>query len=399
MRKEKKKHSVPNDVLFVIFSFLPYHNLVNVSTVAKDWNLISNSDVLWLSHQKKRFGIPKVKENYKKNYIEEFFMEKNWKKGKCQTEDVKLEKTQRFNFVQFINNGEYCVNGTMGGTIQVIELKTSKIVKNFVGHKSQVYCLVYGVMENQNYMISSSQDGTVRVWDIEKEKQVNVFEGLGPLMVIQICEKRKLIFAGGKNQIIYVLSYESGKKLYELNSHTATITGISFNGEHLFSGSLDKSLIKWDIDNGQVLKKVKNAHSGYITCIKATDRLLTGGADKMITLWDINTLNEIQTYEGHTQMIKDALIHKINDNYELMVSCSRDKTVKLWNLKSGDVIATLMSHTDEINYLHCEKDKMISVSDTKMKLYNFSGNPHLMKSISNIQHQNNFSKDKKKKKK
>lgn len=398
MKNRKKKQTLPNDVLFIIFSYLPVQKLINVSNVSKDWYTVSNSDVLWFSHFKKRFGTPSVKENFKENYKKETFIEKNWKEGKCQVEDVKIENLQRFNFVEFINNGEFCVNGTMGGVIQVIDLKNSIIVKNFVGHKSSVFCLKYGVLENKNFMISSSQDGTIRIWNISDEKQVNIFEGLGSIMVLQICEKRKLIFAGGQKSIIYVLSYETGKKVYELNGHTATITGISFNGDYLFSGSLDKSLIKWNIDKGEILIKLTNAHSGYITSIKATDRLLTGGADKMIILWDINDLNEIQTYEGHNQMIKDALIHKVNDNFEVIVSCSRDKTVKLWNVKSGDLIASFMSHTDEINYVYCEKEKMISVSDKKIKIYYFNGDPNMIKSLSKEQI-NYTTKNKKKKKK
>jgi len=50
----------------------------------------------------------------------------------------------------------------------------------------------------------------------------------------------------------------------------------------------------------------------------------------------------LKTLESHTDTVKSVCV---TPDGSLIISGSDDKTIKIWNLKTGDVLNTLESHT------------------------------------------------------
>jgi WD40 repeat protein len=61
-------------------------------------------------------------------------------------------------------------------------------------------------------------------------------------------------------------------------------------------------------------------------------------ADKTIKLWDVETGQEIRTLKGH-----DDSVYSVNfsSDGKTLVSGSADNTIKLWNVETGQEILTL----------------------------------------------------------
>ena len=58
-------------------------------------------------------------------------------------------------------------------------------------------------------------------------------------------------------------------------------------------------------------------------------RLLTGGDDKVLRLWDVNTGKEVHRFEGHT----DSVVWiAISADGRHALSGGIDRTVRLWGL-------------------------------------------------------------------
>ncbi len=56
--------------------------------------------------------------------------------------------------------------------------------------------------------------------------------------------------------------------------------------------------------------------------------LVSGSYDKTIKLWDVKTGKEIHTFEGHDGPVRSV---NFSPNGKTLVSGSDDKTIKLWN--------------------------------------------------------------------
>ncbi len=70
--------------------------------------------------------------------------------------------------------------------------------------------------------------------------------------------------------------------------------------------------------------------------------VVSGSNDKTIKVWDIATGQEIRTLSGHTDSV-NAIAISHDDQY--VVSVSSDKTIKVWLLATGEEIRTLSGYS------------------------------------------------------
>ena len=78
-------------------------------------------------------------------------------------------------------------------------------------------------------------------------------------------------------------------------------------------------------------------------------------------------LSEVTTLKGHTDFITNIIIYE-----DKLISCSDDKTIKIWNLKDfSEGGVTLKGHTHWVSNIITYGDKLISSSDDKtIKIWN-----------------------------
>ncbi len=162
--------------------------------------------------------------------------------------------------------------------------------------------------------------------------------------------------------IIYQIDIINGNILrkidrqYELG-HGRNIFCISLSKckKYLLTGSLDRSanLTRIDVFSQIVVQRFLE-HSSIITCaifleIKEcfVKEILTGSLDKTIKRWNIDTGECIQTYIGHTASITSLKVG-YNENKNRFYSSSLDNSIICWDVVSGNIIKKMTGHTDNI---------------------------------------------------
>ncbi|MEO0970602.1 MAG: serine/threonine-protein kinase [Cyanobacteria bacterium J06639_18] len=80
------------------------------------------------------------------------------------------------------------------------------------------------------------------------------------------------------------------------------------------------------------------------------DAIASGSSDKTIKLWDLGTGQLLRSF-GKWFFGHSSLIHQVAFNYngEVLASASWDETIKLWQVNSGKEIRTLKGHTNSVN--------------------------------------------------
>ncbi|MEN8219364.1 MAG: WD40 repeat domain-containing protein [Pseudomonadota bacterium] len=81
--------------------------------------------------------------------------------------------------------------------------------------------------------------------------------------------------------------------------------------------------------------------------------IASGSKDKTIKLWAISTGNLLKTFTGHTDKIQSLAF---SPDGTLLASSSEDNTIKLWDIKTSELIRTLKSPKNSLS------SKMFSVS-------------------------------------
>lgn len=100
--------------------------------------------------------------------------------------------------------------------------------------------------------------------------------------------------------------------------------------------------------------------------------LVAGSKDKTIGLWKLSTGEKLRTLWGHTSTI---IALAISPDGQLIASGSEDNIIKLWQLSTGQELATLRGHSDRIRTLALSWDGRVLASgsdDKSIKLWRVS---------------------------
>ncbi|MEG4089742.1 WD40 repeat domain-containing protein, partial [Microcoleus sp. Pol12B4] len=90
-------------------------------------------------------------------------------------------------------------------------------------------------------------------------------------------------------------------------------------------------------------------HSSFVNslAISPDGKIMASGSwDKTIKIWNLETAELIGTLTGHSDRVNSVAI---SSDGKMLVSGSSDETIKFWNLHSGDLLCTFPGHSMEVN--------------------------------------------------
>ncbi len=113
-------------------------------------------------------------------------------------------------------------------------------------------------------------------------------------------------------------------------------------------------------------------HGDYVSSVIFSpdgQTLASGSADKTVKLWDTKTGKELVTFKGHGDRVSSLAF---SPDGRTLASGSLDKTVKLWDAKTGQELVTLKGHGDHVYSVAFSPDGRTLASgglDTTVKLW------------------------------
>ena len=134
----------------------------------------------------------------------------------------------------------------------------------------------------------------------------------------------------------------------------ANISGIyptcsMFTDEVILSGWSDGKIRAFRVDNNQQLWQIDNAHKNGVTAISLSHNnkfIVSGGQEGEIRVWEIRSRELIAHLKEHTSKVTKVII--FSDDIH-MLSCSRDKSILCWDLKSQKRISNQTLRMGGIN--------------------------------------------------
>lgn len=131
-----------------------------------------------------------------------------------------------------------------------------------------------------------------------------------------------------------------------LRQHKLDVYTVAFspNGRYLASGSLDRSILIWDLKERQVIKTLKG-HSHWVTALSFSPNgryLISGSVDHTLRRWDLNKEDSVEVLKGHEKPIT-TLTCSADSRY--IASGSLDKTIRIWDLNNTKSLAVITQPT------------------------------------------------------
>ncbi|HEY9905014.1 MAG TPA: WD40 repeat domain-containing protein [Candidatus Sericytochromatia bacterium] len=103
-------------------------------------------------------------------------------------------------------------------------------------------------------------------------------------------------------------------------------------------------------------------HSDWVKSVAISpdgQTLVSGSRDKTIKVWNLHTGKLSRNFAGHSDTVETVAI---SADGHIIVSGSHDKTIKVWNLHARELIRTLVGHSDQVYCVAISADGQIIVS-------------------------------------
>lgn len=220
----------------------------------------------------------------------------------------------------------FVVSSSADKTIRKWDMSSCECILVFLGHESTVNKMVC----TGDFLFSVSYDKKARCWDFDTGESVRIFSGhknnvtsllfipadkenmSEAMKFIQTTNERKNL-AHQANKLP-PLEFEQNKyKKPNIMNPVEPDKDDAYIKDLIITGSFDSTAKSWSIETGECVQTFKG-HTSAITCL-ATDPLgkllFTGSSDHSIKSWDIMTGQLLKNFNGHTTTVICLLVRNI----------------------------------------------------------------------------------------
>ena len=178
--------------------------------------------------------------------------------------------------------------------IRIWDPATGEAVATLSGHASTVSCLEFAADGRQ--LVSGSWDNTVKIWDVEQAEVIRTLEGhQWGVTCVAVSDDGKQIAAGAGfgAPAVGLWNANDGELLKMFFGHLGEIARVAFakDDQWLISTCHNKTMRLWSLAEGEhrIVDNL-NASAQAVALHPSGERILTGGFDGALRLWDIDQL-------------------------------------------------------------------------------------------------------------
>jgi WD40 repeat protein len=218
--------------------------------------------------------------------------------------------------------------------------------QQFTGHTRPIRSVVYSPDGKQ--VLTSSLDGTVRLWDAQTARPGRVISYTGDLLGAVFSPDGRYVLAGGADEdsTARVWDTATGQEVRQFRGHTLAVLGVAFSpdGKQVLTGGADTTARLWDVATGQEVRPFTGHTDAVVGVAFSADgkQVLTSSWDGTARLWDVATGQEVRQFTGHTGLLRGAAF---SPDGKTVLTGGDDKTARLWDAQTGHEVRQFTGHT------------------------------------------------------
>ncbi|GFY72308.1 notchless protein homolog 1 [Trichonephila inaurata madagascariensis] len=280
-------------------------------------------------------------------------------------------------------NGMKLASACKNGQICIWNPKTGKQMgRTLSGHKSWINAIAWEPLHLNGecrHLASASKDCSIRVWDIVLGQTVHILNSHVASVTCIRWGGSGLIYSGSQDRTIKVFRVKDGTLCRTLQGHGHWVNTLALNTDYVMrTGPYDPSKFHSVSLNEAAEKSAEHlsklALQRYEMVTKGQPEILVSGSDDFtMFLWSPERHKQsIARMAHHRNVINDV---KFSPDMRIIATASFDKSIKLWNGRTGKFIASLHGHLQQVYQIAWSADSRLLVSggsDSTLKVWDTS---------------------------
>ncbi|EGG14393.1 WD40 repeat-containing protein [Cavenderia fasciculata] len=393
--------ALPDEILVTIIGFLDHSDIYSIMLVCHSWHRLTCEDFLWrLLYQNYFICKPNIElfeanqkgkkddQEWHQLFTRAYVTEQRWSSDICTASVLRGHSGTVWTLINDTDNG-MIYTGSYDKSVKVWNAKNRKCLYTLKGHSYTVQCLDVC----NGFLATGSLDNTLRLWNCEKQTCQGIVStrahnfdvfclqylrgnangrtvitgssdatvklwSVGELMddsetLDERVYQSQLYYEGRRNNIVnYNIqpddsfgSYEEENNIhpataeYSLDDSNSSVSPSSLSDSQQHNLEKRQQQRHRNIENQTPIHQFK--HESCVTCLQAdtNGKLISGGSDKVVRLWDLNKMESIGVLAGHHEGIR-CLQWEGN----VVATGSNDCNIKLWDLRTNSCYRTLKSN-------------------------------------------------------
>ncbi|MEM6252746.1 MAG: P-loop NTPase fold protein [Cyanobacteria bacterium P01_D01_bin.156] len=279
--------------------------------------------------------------------------------------------------VAFSPDGQSIVSSSDDKTIRLWDLQGNPIGNPFQGHSRSVFSVTFS--PDGKTIVSGSADHTIRLWDLQGNPIGEPFQGhSAPVWSVAFGPNGKTIASGSNDNTIRLWDLNGNPIGEPFQGHLDTVLSVAFSpdGNTLASSSADRTIRLWNLHGNLINTPFKGHLDDVWTVAFINEKIIVSGSDdKTIRLWDLHGNLIEKPFEGHSDYVRSVAF---SPDGNTLASGSLDKTIQLWDLQGNRIGKTLQGHSNTAWSAAFSPDGKTIVSasaDHTIRLWDLQGNP------------------------
>jgi WD40 repeat protein len=227
----------------------------------------------------------------------------------------------------------------------------SALIGQLKGHTGPVGALAYS--DDGRTLVTAGKDGSLKVWNVASASLARTIElDDGPAMSIAVSGSRALTGHGNGHVVLW--DWERAEKITSFKRNDSEVWSVTFAGgpNRFAAAGNDWKVAIWDTAQSTPLTVV-DAHEAAASAVAfaRTDRgpvLASGGADRRVKLWSLDTYDQVRRYSGHGDAVTALAF---SGDGKKLASADLDGAIRIWSSESYATLRRLTGHKGKVGSL------------------------------------------------